>query len=248
MQSSQIFSTSLLLPDGSCSEATSSHTSGEFTDLVNKHRSMLLASVFKLTKNRQVAEDIVQDTFLKCWEKRTAVRKDNIGGWLYRVAWNLTCKYMKRESARSRIYKVFQNGNSFSLNEAEEKLQQKENKGLLTETYKLLPDKQLKVFQLSNVAGLSRNEIAHYLNISPNTVRNHLARATRFIKENIQCACLILFFSAICYIFFNSGGTKVDLRDFIEVQGRVKKHALTEVNNRNENAGSVIGYMRLQDM
>lgn len=203
------------------------------------HHDALMTAVARLTRNRQTAEDIVQDTFLKFWEKRMVISNDNIGGWLYRVACNLAYKYAKRESNRSRVHSLFQYSHASTCNDVEERLLQKENKGAITETYKRLPEKQLEVYQLSNIAGLSRNEIAHYLNISPNTVRNHLARATRFIKENMQCACLILFFSAISCVFFNSGGTKVDLRDFIRVQERTNRNVLTEMNIRRQSSITV---------
>ncbi|NML21677.1 sigma-70 family RNA polymerase sigma factor [Pseudoflavitalea sp. G-6-1-2] len=223
-------------------DASGSAGDQEYLVMLHHHQDALMTAVSRLTRNRQTAEDIVQDTFLKFWEKRTAISNDNIGGWLYRVASNLAYKNAKRESVRLRVHSLFQSFYATVSNDVEETLLRKENKGAITETYKRLPEKQLEVFRLSNVAGLSRNEIAHYLNISPNTVRNHLARATRFIKENIQCACLLLFFSAISYIFFNSGGTKVHLRDFIEVQGRTKKNVLTEISIRKEYGGTVIDY------
>lgn len=209
----------------------------EFNKIVQSYSSILFATVIHLTKDRQTSEDIVQESFLKLWENRVDIKTDNIGGWLYRVACNLAYKHLRRESRKTRITAYFQTEKQNSGNEVEERLLQKESSHLFTELYSRLPEKQQAVYLLSSEEGLSRNEIAHHLNISPNTVKNHLARAVRFIRENVRCACLLFLFFLINYIFFSAGSTKVDLRDLYKEQ-RTNKDAGTDMNNRYQHSYS----------
>jgi RNA polymerase sigma-70 factor (family 1) len=201
------------------------HTTMQFNKIVQSHSAILFATVLQLTRNKQTAEDIVQDTFLRLWEKRIAMKNDNIGGWLYRVALNQAYKHLRKESCKSRIYASLQAGYSPVSNEVEEQLLQKESKGLFSKIYNRLPEQQQAVYLLSSEEGLSRNEIAAQLNISPNTVKNHLSRAVRFIRDNVKCACIFLLFSFINYIFFNAGSTKSAPVDLFKVQERNNKKA-----------------------
>lgn len=207
---------------------SANHTSQEFNRIVQSHSAVLFSTVVQLTRNKQTAEDIVQETFLRLWEKRMAMKNENIGGWLYRVALNLAYKHLRKESCKSRIYASLQAGYSPVSNEVEERLLQKENRGLFSKLCNRLPEQQQTVYLLSSEEGLSRNEIAEQLNISPNTVKNHLSRAVRFIRDNVKCACIFLLFTVINYIFFKSGSTKSAPADLFKVQDRYNKNSVTD--------------------
>lgn len=204
-----------------------------FKQIVQSYSTLLFATVAHITRNRQTTEDIVQETFLRLWEKRIELSPENIGGWLYRVACNLAYRYQRRELLKVRIYADLQAATVASSNEVEESLLHKESKQSITAAYNRLPEKQQAVYLLSHKEGMSRQEIASRLNISPNTVRNHLARAVQFLKDNTLCACIILF---IIFAFFNqiilfSGSTKHAPEDLYKVRfpGQNK---ITEMNNR----------------
>lgn len=204
------------------------HTQQEFNIIVQSHSAVLFSTVMQLTRNKQTAEDILQETFLRLWEKRMAMKNENIGGWLYRVALNLAYKHLRKESCKSRIYASLQAGYNTASNEVEERLLQKENRGIFAKLYNRLPEQQQTVYLLSSEEGLSRNEIAAHLNISPNTVKNHLSRAVRFIRDNVKCACIFLLFSVINYIFFKSGSTKSGPADLFKVQEHYNKKTGTD--------------------
>lgn len=201
----------------------------EFNSIMRSHSPVLFATVIQLTRDKQTTEDIVQETFLRLWEKRMTLKNDNIGGWLYRVALHLAYKHLKKESCKNRIHASLQAGIQPVTNEVEDQFLQKENKKVLEGIYKRLPEQQQAVYLLSNMEGLSRNEIAAQLNLSPNTVRNHLTRAVRFIRDHVKYACIFLLFSGLNYIFFNATGTKPAPIDLFKVQEQYKR---TEMDNR----------------
>lgn len=205
-----------------------------FNLIVQSYSQILFATVAHITKNQQTSEDIVQETFLRLWEKRIELTGENIGGWLYRVACNLAYRHQRRELMKARIYADLQASGSSSSNNVEDILHQKENTQKITAVYNRLPEKQQAVYLLSHNEGLSRQEIASHLNISPNTVRNHLARAVQFLKDNTRCACIIVFviFTLLNQIILFSGSTKQSPDDLYKVGPPSEKNRITETDNR----------------
>ncbi|WP_341839040.1 sigma-70 family RNA polymerase sigma factor [Chitinophaga caseinilytica] len=172
-----------------------------FSTLVQDHSAKLLHIVTYLTRNRQTAEDIVQETFLRLWERRTTIVPENVGGWLYRVAWNLAQAHLKRESCRHKVHAAWSLGQQNST-AAAEPLLQKESARQFNIAYEKLPEQQQKIYGLSKLKGLNRHEIAERMNISPLTVRNHLARAVQFMKEHAGAVSLFFLFFLFNHLFF----------------------------------------------
>ncbi|MGE7775258.1 sigma-70 family RNA polymerase sigma factor [Chitinophaga sp. NPDC101104] len=179
----------------------------DFSGLVEIHSARLLHIVTYLTRDRQAAEDIVQETFLRLWERRLVIVPDNVGGWLYRVAWNLAQAHLKRESGRRKVYAAWTLGQPKAV-EAAEPLLQKESAYQFNKAYQQLPEQQQKIYRLSKLRGLNRREIADRMNLSPLTVRNHLTRAVQFMKEHAGAMLLFAFFFIFNHIFFHRAGTK----------------------------------------
>jgi len=82
-------------------------------------------------------------------------------------------------------------------NSVEEILLAKENKKILDSVISKLPPQQQLVYKLSKQEGLSREEIATRLHISPNTVRNHLQEAVKFIRNNLKGTISVMIWVAI---------------------------------------------------
>lgn len=66
----------------------------------------------------------------------------------------------------------------------EEKYNEKESSQFIEKLIKKLPVRQQQVYLLSKQEGLSRNEIAQKLELSPHTVKNHLLEAVKFLRTN----------------------------------------------------------------
>jgi RNA polymerase sigma-70 factor (family 1) len=179
-----------------------------FNEIVQRYSPKLLNIIIYIIRDRQTAEDIVQETFLRLWEKRRTITPGNVDGWLYRVAFNLAQGHLKRESCRTRVYASLRTVQQECFTEVEERLVQKESRVVLNKIYTRLPEKQQAVYRMSKVGGLSRDEIAHHLKISPHTVKNHLAKAIQFIKEHAGYVSVLFVFFVLNNIFFNRTSTK----------------------------------------
>ncbi len=198
-----------------------------FEALVHIYSSRLHSTAAYITKNPYVAEDIVQEAFLALWKKREEIVLDNPGGWLYMVVYKLACKHLKKESRRARLHTALRVTKPGSYTEVEERLIDQEKMAALNKVCSRLPLMQEKVYRLSRQEGLSRNEIASHLNISPNTVKVHLQRAAQYIKDHIGVACLLFTFFIFNNIFFKTGNTNTGFRELYKVKSTHEKKSPT---------------------
>lgn len=184
-----------------------------FTTIVKNWTPHLQFTAWQITKNKQVAEDIVQEAFLVLWQQQARIISGNPVGWLIKVVTNLSAKYVKQKNIQIRIHNTLREGETSSYFEVEEYLLVKEKRILLNETFKQLPSQQKIVLHLSKDIGLRREEIAACLQLSPNTVKVHLQRAMQFMKEHLTCIVIISMLFVCNNIFSEGSNTKDELRE-----------------------------------
>lgn len=189
------------------------HHDRQFTGIVRTHSSQLFYLAYQITKNKQVAEDIVQEAFLKLWQDRLKIIPGNPAGWLHKVVSNLGYKHIKRLSLQTQVFNSLRFQKKDCYSDVEEQLIKKEDDELLHHLFNSLPRKQQAVYHLSREKGLRRNEIASQLNLSPNTVKVHLMRAVQFMREHIACIILFILFFVFNNLFFRKSNTVSRFRD-----------------------------------
>jgi RNA polymerase sigma-70 factor (family 1) len=173
-----------------------------FRQVFHYYTPRLLPFVFNIVKSDAIAEEIVQDVFLKLWTNRQDVaQKDSPSSWLFTVAAHSSLSFLRRVSIeRHYIDRIkLQMQQTWEQNPTEDQLFLAEDEALLRKAIDTLPPQQQLVYTLSRQAGLSHKEIAEKLGISPNTVKNHLVAALKTLRESIRKAniiFLVLFFSS----------------------------------------------------
>ncbi len=170
---------------------------GAFQELVRMYKDKVFTAAFRIIRDRERAEDSVQDIFMKVWVHRENLNSiENFGGWLHTVTHNTLISALKR-LARENL-EVLPSEMHLPAKERtiEDLLAQKEYAALLKKAVDSLSDRQRQVFQLVKEDGLSREEAARRLDISPDTVKFHLAEAVRkiraYVLKNGDIALLIL--------------------------------------------------------
>ncbi len=158
-----------------------------FRSLYDEHAGKVYALAFSYLKSPLAAQDVVQDVFLKIWEKRSDLSSvNNFPGWL-RI---LTRNHLIN-SLQKKIPANFQEDIS-RLEFAEKglppsgQLDYKEMAGIIRQAVGALPFRQQQVYKLSRDKDLTHNEIAAELDISYNTVREHMAAALKSIRAYLE--------------------------------------------------------------
>lgn len=142
-----------------------------------------------------VAEDIVQELFVKFWEQRNLILiTTSVKSYLYHTARNECLNYIKHQSVeekyRSHILQ-FNNEDFFH-----DLLEEEEINLLIYRSIQSLPPRCRQVFEMSRFDGKSFDEISEKLLISRNTVKNQLVNALRCIRkalEEYEVLLLIVF-------------------------------------------------------
>ena len=169
---------------------------GAFRQLFDLYKERFYAVVLKMTGSDEIAKDIVQDTFMNIWDKReTMADVDNPSAYFFTAVYRRVYHHYRKVAQEKKLLQEASPINAL-VNTTEEMILAHESNELISEALAKLPPQQQLVFKLSRQDGLSREDVARQLQISPNTVRNHLAQAIKFIRvflRNSEATFLIIF-------------------------------------------------------
>jgi RNA polymerase sigma-70 factor (ECF subfamily) len=158
-----------------------------FTEIFNFYEPRLYPFVLKMTKSENIAEEVVQEVFIKLWTNRVSLaRIENPGGYIFRAASNQTITHLRSKARQMSLAKAVAHSGGEESNITEESLQLKELQSLVHEAVEQLPPQRKLIYTLSRQKGLKNDEIAEQLGISISTVKNQLTEALRFIKEQLK--------------------------------------------------------------
>ncbi len=173
------------LSDSLLLEALAKGYVGSFEELFVRYRSRIYGVVFRLVGDREEAEELTQEVFLKLYGHRFKSSEDhNLLAWLYRVATNLSFNALRtRRRQLERLEKVAGDRaeEGFLIDPQEEAIRGEERE-VVQEVVETLPDNQRACLMLRQM-GLSYAEIAQAVGVSPGSVGTLLARAERAFKE-----------------------------------------------------------------
>lgn len=155
-----------------------------FDQLFCKYGSSLFSFVVSILKDEFDAEEVVQDVFLKIWEKRRDLDESlSFKSYLFTIALNTT-KNRYRKKLHAERYKQ-ELALQLNINHTSD-IDVIEYKNLLDYVDKIidkLPPSRREIFILSKKDGLKNPEIAKLMNISEQTVKNQLVSAIKFLRS-----------------------------------------------------------------
>jgi len=158
-----------------------------FTQLCRKYHAAVYANALKLTRNAQVAEDIVQEVFITLWEKRQDIDpKKDISGWLFVISYNKSINILKRKLRETCAHEKIKNiSGTVEVPHGKNELLYYRLSNLVKAIEELSPQKR-KVFELCKMRGKTYEEAARELHLSKYTVKEYLAGAMVFIKDYLK--------------------------------------------------------------
>ena len=168
-----------------------------FKILVNKYQSLVLNTCFHFTHNKNDAEDITQEVFIKVYESiKNFNYQSKLSTWLYRIAVNKSLNFIRDNKKReifSRIESVFNKNTKYeeqieaptSIIEEESDSIKLQRLTILRASIQLLPENQKTAFILHNYEEISYQEIAEIMNTSLASVEGLIHRAKINVQKNI---------------------------------------------------------------
>jgi RNA polymerase sigma-70 factor (family 1) len=169
-----------------------------FEQLYDHYSDTIYGIAYAYLKSQPIAEEIVQDIFLKIWIGRKSLAKiDHFSNYVFIITRNHILNTLHRK-VRERNYlahlSTILKENSIS---PEQELMGKESDAIINKAIFNLPPQQRLIYQLVRLNGMKLKEVAAQLGLTRNTVRNHLCRAVKFIRsfthQGLQALLLMLF-------------------------------------------------------
>jgi len=159
-----------------------------FSEIFRRYDKRIYPFVLKMIKTNAVAEELTQEIFIKLWFNRQKLNVvNNPSSYLFTIAANHTLDHIRQKlNERKMLNSLSDILTNNSSNNAEESMLFRDCEALVQQAVLGLPAQQKKVYTLSRQQGLINEEIARQLNLSPNTVRNHLSEALRSIRAFLE--------------------------------------------------------------
>ncbi|RQO75772.1 RNA polymerase subunit sigma-70 [Pedobacter sp. KBW06] len=163
-----------------------------FTEIYEHYWLKLLALAYSHTKNKQIAEGIVQDVFISIWNRKTSLKIHSLSNYFAIAVKFSVFKHKQREQRRREIEMENCKSDEFILDD--EKIEARFLEEYFRGVVEQLPEKCKMVFNYSRIKGLSNPEIAREMNISEKTVEAHLTKAIKALRVSLKDAGFLLFF------------------------------------------------------
>lgn len=158
-----------------------------FRRVFDHYKAPFHATAFKMTRSTDIAEEIVQEVFVTLWVKRKLVAiAKKPEGYVFTILHNCIYAHFRKLVLERQLKSKMAQAEEQSENRIETLLLEKENRTIIENIISQLPPQQKLIYKLAKQEGVSREEIAKQLNISPNTVRNHLATAVDYLRTYLK--------------------------------------------------------------
>jgi len=166
-----------------------------FNELFQIYGNRIFRFALGYLKSEPDAEELVQDVFMKIWEKRSELKENlSFKSYLFTIAFNIIRKHFVKKALTNRYFEqqVIEDTDLSTI----QNIDFQSTKKAIDHLVEQLPARRKEVFIKSRFEGLTVKEIAEELGTSPKTVENQLGEALKFIREHLgkdDLAGILLF-------------------------------------------------------
>ena len=152
-------------------------------------KDKLFRLAFRITLNQQDAEDVVQETLIKIWNRRDQWDEiESLEGWALTIARNMALDVLRKQDIHRTVSldePLSSNAHHLTPNTHTpyEQMMEKERIAMVRDLMNSLPEKQRTAMQLRDFEDKSYKEIAAIMQISEDQVKINIFRARQFIKK-----------------------------------------------------------------
>ena len=158
-----------------------------FTYVMERYRNRVYSVAIKLLKSRELAEEVVQEIFLKLWTHRVNLKGvKNLEAYLFTMSRNLVISHLKKIMLEQQARNEMALNPNVTDNDPDDEDHLNQYHDALHAAINRLPPQQQLIFRMAKLEGLSYEAIAHKLNISRFTVKNHMAEALKSLRLSAQ--------------------------------------------------------------
>lgn len=188
----------MITPDPQLVERLRRNDKSAFDALYRNYHLAVYRNIFRVTKNADIAEDILQEVYVRLWEKRKQFDpKQSISNWLFVISFNLSIDYCRKKLREQTMHRELLLSDTPDKNPSDALRIVEDQYNLLEQAIKQLPPQRRKVVKLCKLERKTYDEAAAELQISRNTVKDHLSAAmismNDYIRKHANQAFLFAF-------------------------------------------------------
>jgi RNA polymerase sigma factor (sigma-70 family) len=164
-----------------------------FAVLVDRHKDMVFTLSLKMLKDREEAEEVAQDTFLKIYKSLSKFNSESkFSTWMYKVAFNTCLDRLKKNKRSQPVTPMdeFTEQEAISLMNVLDSIEERERKQVIQDCLHCLPGEDSFLLTLYYFEEQSLEEIANIIGINPNNVKIRLYRSrkklTALLKDRLE--------------------------------------------------------------
>ncbi len=173
-----------------------------FDTIYHQYSKKLYNFAFRLIKDHDTASEIVQEVFVILWERHEQVNTElNFKNYIFTIAYNSIRKYFRNKSIENKVKDYLLNNSPEIYEYTDGTIIYNELLDIANKTIEKLPPKRKMVYKLNKQESIKIKEIADRLEITKRTVENHLAKALKFLKEELTGISHIVLL--LCYLILN---------------------------------------------
>ncbi|MBO9150768.1 RNA polymerase sigma factor [Chitinophaga sp. GCM10012297] len=157
-----------------------------FAVIFNKYWPAVYSAALVIAKSPALAEDISQEVFTRLWETKEKARNiGNVKAFLFIAARNLIINRLSRQKVEE-AYRAYQLHHSPGTSGEEHDLDYQQLEQRLRTAIERLPPRQQRAFLLSREQGLTYEQIAEQMQISRDTVKEHIIKALASLRKSLH--------------------------------------------------------------
>jgi RNA polymerase sigma-70 factor (ECF subfamily) len=170
-----------------------------FKILFDKYGTRLYQFSLKYLRDKEDAEDLLNEVFMKIWENRHNLKTNtSFHSYLFTIAYNNIRQRFLKKSREEKYIQIFAKENLVDSSDGEDQVDYMLLAQKINKIIDLLPTRRKEIFELSYKSKLKNREIADKLSLSEQFVKNQLSIARKYIigniKDNNPIAGILLFY------------------------------------------------------
>jgi RNA polymerase sigma-70 factor (family 1) len=158
-----------------------------FNCIVDRYWQKIYSVSLTFVKSTHLAEDIVQEVFLKLWEKRASLESiENFDSWLFIIARNRIISVLRKKEPS-----LIGQGGHFpdmptTQPATDAAVQLKQLQKIINQGLETLPEQQQRIYRMSREQELTHDEICQELGLARSTVKNNLVKTLNFLRQYLR--------------------------------------------------------------
>ncbi|RXF66965.1 RNA polymerase sigma-70 factor [Arcticibacter tournemirensis] len=172
--------------------------------LFERYFRRLYTFTLHYVKDKSVAEELVMDLMLMLWKRRNDLElQGELLPYLFKAMRNSVISYARKRAVATISLESINDKHPAGERSADYNLYASEIEDLYRQKLRKLSPQRRQVFEMSRIENKTYPEIARQLNLSPNTVRNHMSASLQYFREHlgkyVDATLMVLIFQYLTY-------------------------------------------------